>query len=404
MSSPSTLSPEEKIITAIACFIAIAFLLLAPRACKPGISPISLGSGENGQHDLEGSTSSDYEEADLANADLKGETELAETRVAPEEAEPVKYTASQTGNTGMTKGASEQSTASLLTSDNDGTEADMAQLSATVQEHEAALALKADEGTALKAENEELLAKIGSLTSESSSLKEEVQNHGTLLEKKTSELTSSFENSRKGYEKQILSLKKQNETLAQELEDATKLEAPAPAEPEEMEPAETSAVETPPAEENKLAVAQSEEDLGEKRQNLVKEIREMDSLSGDGLASRYKEIEGELGAISKNRIHFASGKTTPRTNEITLIDQIANSSNGESEFLVVGFADQSGTVEGNRSISSKRALYVAERLGAKVGNARVQAIYLGQTARFGSRYENRVVEIWEIMPATSPSE
>lgn len=164
-------------------------------------------------------------------------------------------------------------------------------------------------------------------------------------------------------------------------------------------PETSNATESAPVEEKKeLAIAQSEADLDENRQNLVKEIRKMNTLSGDSLSARYDELEQQLGVKSKRRIHFATGETNASEAEAALIDQVADSSNPESEFLLVGFADQTGDEEGNRSISSQRALSVAARLGQKTGNSRVQAIYLGQTSRFGPDAENRVVEIWEITP------
>ena len=129
----------------------------------------------------------------------------------------------------------------------------------------------------------------------------------------------------------------------------------------------------------------------------------MDPLSGDALASRYQELETELGTKSAGRIRFLSGKSQSDDAELAKIEKLATASPADSQFLIVGFADRSGSTEGNRRLSSKRAKFVAEQLGKKVGNARVQAIYIGQTARFGPSAENRVVEIWQI-PATPPKQ
>jgi flagellar motor protein MotB len=56
-------------------------------------------------------------------------------------------------------------------------------------------------------------------------------------------------------------------------------------------------------------------------------------------------------------------------------------------------------VDGNRTLSSDRATGVAELLTTvKTPGQKVQAVYLGQTDRFGSRIpeRNQCCEVWHI--------
>ena len=153
---------------------------------------------------------------------------------------------------------------------------------------------------------------------------------------------------------------------------------------------------TEPEKETESSFAESEADLDEARQNLVLAIRDMEALRDTDLANRYKELSTSLKANSLARINFSSGKADLQTAEAEKIVQLAKIANPESEFLVAGFADMSGTKAGNATLSSARAKVAANFLGARVGYEKVSAIYLGQTARFGNKSKNRVVEIWEL--------
>ena len=67
--------------------------------------------------------------------------------------------------------------------------------------------------------------------------------------------------------------------------------------------------------------------------------------------------------------------------------------------LVIGYASETGNVDGNRTLSSDRATAVAEALtSVKHPGQQVQAVYMGQTDRFSSRTpeSNQLCEIWQI--------
>ena len=67
--------------------------------------------------------------------------------------------------------------------------------------------------------------------------------------------------------------------------------------------------------------------------------------------------------------------------------------------FVVGYASETGNVDTNRTLSSDRATGVAELLtSVKRPGQKVQATYLGQTDRFGSRIpeRNQCCEVWHI--------
>lgn len=58
-------------------------------------------------------------------------------------------------------------------------------------------------------------------------------------------------------------------------------------------------------------------------------------------------------------------------------------------------------MDANQTLCSDRATAVARTLdAAKLPNQKVQAVYLGQTDRFGSKFpeRNQLCEIWQIRP------
>ena len=69
--------------------------------------------------------------------------------------------------------------------------------------------------------------------------------------------------------------------------------------------------------------------------------------------------------------------------------------------MVIGYASETGDIDSNRALSSERATAVARVLDeAKKPGQRVQAAYLGQTDRFGSKFpeRNQISEVWQIAP------
>jgi outer membrane protein OmpA-like peptidoglycan-associated protein len=67
--------------------------------------------------------------------------------------------------------------------------------------------------------------------------------------------------------------------------------------------------------------------------------------------------------------------------------------------FVVGYASTTGNAESNRVLSSDRATAAAQAVSAvKRPGQMVQAVYIGQTTRFGgsSPERNQICEIWHI--------
>ncbi len=199
----------------------------------------------------------------------------------------------------------------------------------------------------------------------------------------------------------VSSLRQKNNTLKDEMaqmlaanaKEREREKAPAPP----VDPPPTKAATPPPSPSNeKPTFADSAENLKAQEQELFKVLQEIDSLKGDALQEQYRSIKNRFGALSRARVNFLSGKSSVTSGELDKITQVARAAAPTSRFLIVGFADQSGSAAGNRKLSSARAQSVATVLGRTVSGDRIQAIYLGQTGRFGSRANNRVVEIWEL--------
>ena len=260
--------------------------------------------------------------------------------------------------------------------------------------------------------NENFLNQIENLAAESNALKDERRKRIAAFAATKNEYEATLKFVQDQQQEKLQALEGENKALAAKLAALETSETPsAPATPdvpktpgqEEMPSPTTPSVAQEEPDTQAPAFAQSDEDLDQSRLTLVNAIRDMDPLSGDALATRYKELEAELGTKSAGRVHFVSGSSQADEAEVAKIEKLATTSATNSQFLIVGFADRSGSAAGNRRLSSKRAKFVAEQLGQKVGNSRVQAIYIGQTARFGPSAENRVVEIWQI-PSTPPKQ
>ncbi|MGJ8724685.1 MAG: OmpA family protein [Roseibacillus sp.] len=249
-------------------------------------------------------------------------------------------------------------------------------------------------------QNEDFLQQIEELAAETNALKKERRERISKFAETKNEYAATLKFARDQQQQKLLALQKENRLLAEKL---AALSGPNTSEtPQEAQPSPTPSPQEgqPP---QAPAFAQSDDDLDQSRRVLVNAIRDMDALSGDALATRYQELETKLGTKSSGRVRFVSGSSQANATEVAKIEELAKASKTDSQFLIVGFADRSGSASGNRRLSSKRAKFVAEQLGKKVGNSRVQAIYIGQTARFGPAAENRVVEIWQI-PATPPKQ
>ena len=426
MSTPASINSEEKIIVALACLIGILFLLFAPLSCKPGATAFSLSSLRGNSQDQEesGISQAASDKASMELALERQEAQAAATEVAARDlkaasssSRALQNQSSARPSNNLTEAAFVGAVANNRPADSDST------LNASLASNPASAEEEAIEAEKARIINEGYLSQIEELAAESNALKEERRQRILSLAETKKEYAATLKFAQGKHQQEMAELERQNKILTDKLagggapegtetpeeptapdnEDPASRETPA----EEEMPAETTedpaTSETEEAPENPKApaFAQSDEDLDQSRRSLVNAIRDMDPLSGDTLATRYKELESELGTTSAGRVRFVSGSSKASEAELEKVTKLADTAKADSQFLIVGFADRSGSTEGNRKLSSARAKFVAEQLGNKVGYARVQAIYIGQTARFGKSSENRVVEIWEI-PATPP--
>jgi outer membrane protein OmpA-like peptidoglycan-associated protein len=145
--------------------------------------------------------------------------------------------------------------------------------------------------------------------------------------------------------------------------------------------------------------AKSESDLLPAAVELFRTLRKLENQSDLEITKAYSKIGVELGAEVVKTMTFPTGsaKMNPADEE-PVRQLVANVQDGDM-LLVVGYASETGNVDGNRTLSSDRATGVAELLTTvKTPGQKVQAVYLGQTDRFGSRIpeRNQCCEVWHI--------
>ncbi len=147
----------------------------------------------------------------------------------------------------------------------------------------------------------------------------------------------------------------------------------------------------------KNVFAKSADDLPDTAKALFTDIKNLEGKSRAEIATAYKNFTKDHQSNAKARIKFSSGKSTLSPEDIAKIKQLTAAAGENAYFLVVGFADKSGSAASNETLSSKRSTAVAKELANNVkGLQAAQAVYFGQTSRFGAAAENRVVEIWQI--------
>jgi outer membrane protein OmpA-like peptidoglycan-associated protein len=145
--------------------------------------------------------------------------------------------------------------------------------------------------------------------------------------------------------------------------------------------------------------ASSENELLPAAVELFRSLRELEKHPDSDLMSSYSNLGVKLGASVLKTMTFATGSSalTPADEEALrmMVDEIPDG----DLVLAIGYASETGNVDGNRVLSSDRATAVAQSFSAnKRPGQLVQAVYLGQTDRFSSRIpeRNQLVEIWRI--------
>jgi len=150
--------------------------------------------------------------------------------------------------------------------------------------------------------------------------------------------------------------------------------------------------------------AGTEAELFKEAVQLFRSLRELENKPDSEIATAYSQFGAKLGANVLDKIDFPTGSSDVPPEDIAKINTFAEEAPDNALILVVGYASETGNVDNNRTLSSDRATAVARLLDqTKKPGQRVQAVYLGQTDRFGSRFpeRNQISEVWQIVPKTN---
>lgn len=150
--------------------------------------------------------------------------------------------------------------------------------------------------------------------------------------------------------------------------------------------------------------AGTEAELFKEAVQLFRSLRELENKPDSEIATAYSQFGAKLGANVLDKIDFPTGSSDVPPEDIAKINTFAADAPDNALILVVGYASETGNVDNNRTLSSDRATAVARLLDeTKKPGQRVQAVYLGQTDRFGSRFpeRNQISEVWQIVPKSN---
>ena len=151
--------------------------------------------------------------------------------------------------------------------------------------------------------------------------------------------------------------------------------------------------------------AGTEAELFKEAVQLFRSLRELEGKSDSEIATAYSQFGAKLGSNVLDKIDFPTGSSEVPPEDVARINTFAGDAPDNALLLVVGYASETGNVDNNRTLSSDRATAVARLLDqTKKPGQRVQAVYLGQTDRFGSRIpeRNQISEVWQIVPKSNP--
>lgn len=132
---------------------------------------------------------------------------------------------------------------------------------------------------------------------------------------------------------------------------------------------------------------------------LLRSLRKLEGLPDSEISAAYGRFGVDLGANVIRKLDFATGKSDLSAVDDQALRQLVNEVPDGDLVLVVGYASETGNVDGNRKLSSDRATAAAELYSSvKRPGQLVQAVYLGQTDRFSSKIpeRNQIVEVWKI--------
>lgn len=137
--------------------------------------------------------------------------------------------------------------------------------------------------------------------------------------------------------------------------------------------------------------------LTPRARQICAEMLEWEGLESDALEKARQKLTRELGARSLTRVKFGSGSAHVGSDDLDALRVAIADTKDYALILAVGFADTGGDEELNRELGSLRARNTADSLQDLIRRGQmVESVYLGETARFGPKAENRAVEIWEL--------
>lgn len=137
--------------------------------------------------------------------------------------------------------------------------------------------------------------------------------------------------------------------------------------------------------------------LTPRARQVCAEMLVWEGLESDALDAARGKLKAELGARSLVRVKFGSGSAHVGRDDLDALKIALTDTKDYALLLAVGFADTGGDEELNRELGSLRARNAADSLQDLIRRGQmVESVYLGETARFGAKAENRVVEIWEL--------
>lgn len=145
--------------------------------------------------------------------------------------------------------------------------------------------------------------------------------------------------------------------------------------------------------------AASENDLMAPAVELFRSLRKLENLPDAEISAAYSRFGIDLGAEVLGKMDFATGSSVVSSEDDAMIRKLADEIPDGDLVLFVGYASETGNIDSNRTLSSNRATAAAELFSSiKRTGQLVQAVYLGQTDRFGSRVpeRNQIVEVWRI--------
>lgn len=137
--------------------------------------------------------------------------------------------------------------------------------------------------------------------------------------------------------------------------------------------------------------------LTPRARQICAEMLAWENLEPEALEAARQKLVRDLGARSLVRVKFGSGSAHVGDDDLDAIRVALADTKDYSLLLAVGFADTGGDEELNRELGSLRARNTADSMRDLIRRGQlVESVYLGETARFGAKAENRVVEIWEL--------